>query len=1536
MGSVDNRVVSVKFDNSEFQNKVGPTLQNLDKLKAGLDLDKQTSSLEGLTNAGKRFNLNSIAETLDNINAKFGALGTVAFSVINNIVDRFTNASLQIANSFTLGPINSGFQEFETNANSIQTILANTADAGTNLDQVTGALDNLNEYADKTIYSFSQMAKNIGTFTAAGISLEDSTNAIKGISNLSAMAGSSAEQAANVMYQLSQAMSAGKVSAVDWISVTNAGIGGPLQKQLFEAAKALHTLNNVPVTQTFSEWQKAGGNFKDAMAEGVFTADVLKLALSAMSGEMSKQQLIAKGYTEQQADYVLKTAGIGERAATEVKTFTQLVSTLKEAVGTGWAETFKKIIGNFEEAKDMFTGLSNVFGGIINRMSETRNGLLEGWRFFGGQKALIQSFRDVLWSLLSVVHSVTSAFREVFPAMQPERLANLTKSFERFTQMLIPSAENLNRIHRIFVGFFSILHAGWTIIKTVGLAIKDFFSSLNFIKSIPGGILEVFAKIGDGAKTLMGVIGDGSAIKNFLDKYLGPLAEKLNAVAEKIKPIINDIGAELEKLKTFLSNIFGKDSTSGYESFSDKIGEATGRIRQRWEQLTQAGGKFQEFWSKLQDFFNRAKEEIGKVWDKITEAFQGGNFDSVLDKVNTGLLGGFLLILRRFVKDGLKINVKGFSDVLEGFAKSFDAFSQKMKSDVIKNIAVSIAILTASLLVLSLIDSAALSKALTVMAAFFAQIVITLKALDELISGARATTKIVSITAGLAVMSLGIIGFVVAIKMLAGLDTDKMLMGIAGLSLVLAMMILFIKSLTKMMDDINKKKLDSSNLVDLGIGLIGVGIAIRLMAGAVKVLAEMPIEQMFQGLLGLGAIMAAIALLAKATDGDHYIAMALGMFIIAFAIKFMVSAVEKMAEMDYNKLVQGIEAFVVIMATLALTISAMPDDTAKIGLGLFAISRALDKMVEVIKNFGEMDFGTLAKGIGAVATVLLVFAGALWIMKGSLEGGLALLVLVGALVILYEVIKNIGELGLGTVIVALLAIVGTIGVLTIAAIALGETGAIIVLEALALVLLEVGASVLLAGLGVYLIAQAFNLLIDAAKKLQETGIGAVRAFLEFLPEIAAAGAKTIGAFLGSLFEQIPKILEKLGPAVASVVQFIVENAPKFGEAFTAIFQTILTILEQNVPRLIEVGFKLLIAFLSGVRDNISNITSMVNDIIIAFLQSIGDKIELIVQSGTYLLTRFIQGIADNIWMIFESAGNLITKFIQGMDSVIQKVIDAGGDVIAHIIEGIGKKAEDIAAAGTDTLIRFLDSIKNDTIRFANAGLEIVTNLLNGLADAIDKNAPELRAAGLNLARALIDGITGGLATKAGEVWEAFKNTAKSALGGFAKFLGIESPSKVMYQMGIYTVQGFTNAVNQDSTVEKAFGNLGNSAMGALSKSLSSGNTISDLISESNPTITPVLDMTNVDRGLASMSKKKPVIDTFMSFGQASSLAKATKLLSAADAPIVPTSKNVSNEYIFNQTIHSPKELNMSEMYRQTKSQFVSAKEGLEGLSNEGN
>lgn len=373
--TIDERVVSMQFDNKNFEKNTAQTMSTLDKLKEKLKFSNGTKGLENLGSAAKKVDMSGLSRSVDTVHAKFTALDVVAMTTLSNITNQAINTGQRMISALTLDPITSGFREYETQMGAVQTILANTQSKGSTLEDVNAALDELNKYADKTIYNFTEMTRNIGTFTAAGVDLEKSVTSIKGIANLAAVSGSTSQQASVAMYQLSQALATGRVSLMDWNSVVNAGMGGELFQN---ALKRTATQMGHNVDELIAKY----GSFRESLTEGEWlTAEVLTETLTQLSGAYTEADLIAQGYTEQQAKDIVKLADTAVAAATEVKTFTQLWDTMKEAAGSGWAQTWKTIIGDFEEAKDLLTGISEFFtgdNGIITVMSNRRNDMLSG------------------------------------------------------------------------------------------------------------------------------------------------------------------------------------------------------------------------------------------------------------------------------------------------------------------------------------------------------------------------------------------------------------------------------------------------------------------------------------------------------------------------------------------------------------------------------------------------------------------------------------------------------------------------------------------------------------------------------------------------------------------------------------------------------------------------------------------------------------------------------------------------------------------------------------------------------------------------------------------------------------------------------------------------------------------------------------------------------------------------------------------------------------------------------------------------------
>src|SRR5574344_2069764 len=373
---VDERVVEMRFDNNQFEKNVSTTMSTLDELKQKLHFDGASKGLENVNSAAKRVDMSGLASGVETVRAKFSALEVMGVTALANITNSAVNAGKRMISALTIDPVKTGFQEYETQLNAVQTILANTQSKGSTLKDVNKALDELNKYSDLTIYNFTEMTRNIGTFTAAGVDLDKSVSAIKGIANLAAVSGSSSQQASTAMYQLSQALASGTVHVQDWNSVISAGMGGQVfQDALKQTAKTMG--------KTIDESQ----SFRDSINDGWLTSDVLtktleQFTLAAEEGSEEwnnfKKSLMDEGYTEKQAEEILKMANTATDAATKVKTFSQLWGVMKEAAQSGWSKTWQLIIGDFEEAKSFLTPFAYFFTNLIGKISDARNNLLKG------------------------------------------------------------------------------------------------------------------------------------------------------------------------------------------------------------------------------------------------------------------------------------------------------------------------------------------------------------------------------------------------------------------------------------------------------------------------------------------------------------------------------------------------------------------------------------------------------------------------------------------------------------------------------------------------------------------------------------------------------------------------------------------------------------------------------------------------------------------------------------------------------------------------------------------------------------------------------------------------------------------------------------------------------------------------------------------------------------------------------------------------------------------------------------------------------
>lgn len=427
---IDERVVQMEFDNDKFQKGVAETITSLNQLDNNIDkFTKNSSYFSGLENA------------VENLTNRFSASSMIINGILLSLGQRIEQTLNKLTRNLT-NLIRSGYGEYETQMGSTQTILANVKDEGKGIEDVTAALDELNRYADLTIYNFTEMTKNIGLFTAAGTSLDDSVSAIKGLANAAAIAGVNSAAASRAWYQTSQAMSQGVFKLMDWKSLENAGIAGEQFRKVLEmVAKS----EGVQIEQL----KKRYGGFRNTLQAGWLTAERFTEAMRIFSGEVGESELIAKGFSETERKELLDIAKTAIAAATEVKTFTQLIDTLKEAVGSGWAQSFRTIFGDFEKAKEWLTGISNRLNDFIGEMADIRNDILSlifdsGKGIDKGSESLHNIVDNLLTSFLTMFKAIRTGFLNIFPIERIKNAGQKALNFlEDFTGQFVVNERNI-------------------------------------------------------------------------------------------------------------------------------------------------------------------------------------------------------------------------------------------------------------------------------------------------------------------------------------------------------------------------------------------------------------------------------------------------------------------------------------------------------------------------------------------------------------------------------------------------------------------------------------------------------------------------------------------------------------------------------------------------------------------------------------------------------------------------------------------------------------------------------------------------------------------------------------------------------------------------------------------------------------------------------------------------------------------------------------------------------------------------------------
>jgi tape measure domain-containing protein len=1389
MAGVEDAIVEMKFDNALFERKLTETISSLDKLRASLDFSNTQRGLQNLSTAGtninknlkfdgvkksledlnattKRFSLDGVSKGIEDVSGKFLALSTIGITVLSDITRRAVDAGINFVKSFSFGPIMDGFSEMETNMNSIQTILANTKSKGSTLEDVEESLDKLNRYSDQTIYNFGQMARNIGTFTAAGVGLNDSVMAIKGIANLAAISGSSSEQASTAMYQLSQALAAGKVNLMDWNSVVNAGMGGEIFKTaLFETGKALNEITDVPLDASFKEWEKSGGTFREQMSEGWITADVLKTTLGGLSGDLSSVSLQTMGFSKEAADQLVATGKMGMEAATSVKTLTQLMSTVKEAIGTGWADTFRVIVGGFGESKKLFTSMNESISGFVSKQADARNEILLGWKKLGGRDTLIAGLKDGLSAFKNVIVAISDAFRTIFPRKTSVELAQMTKHFADFTAKLKElTAKYMPTIRHLFTGIFAAIQIVNTVVKEFGKLIFDAFKAIAGSTAAP--VLSFFNRLSSSVINLNKELVDGGGIAAFM---------------EKLKEPVKFIGNLIKEVLTFFGVL--KDT--------DEAEDGIDRISERFDFLSRIKERFAETASKI-------KEILDETWDAITNWFEDfgqsiaddigpGNFNKVVDLVNVGLLGGILLAIRKFMKDGLKIDFGGgvldkITGALDKVTETLQAMETNVKADALLKIAAALGLLTISIIALSLVDSDKLAAGLAATAVGFGQLVASLNLISKLTTFI-GTGKFMIVAVGFALMAAAITILTLAITALSRLSWEELAKGLAGVGGSMAIFITGLNFLTT----------DTGGMVRAGAAMILIAIGMRIMANAMQAFATMNWTEMGKGIAGVAGSLIVLVTALNMIDAKRMISAGIGIIAISIGMRIMANAMQAFATMSWEDMAKGIVAVGAALAIIVLLTNTMPaGGLMAIGIGMIFISVAINILAQAVQTMGAMDLGVLAKGLGALTVIMIVMATAMQFMANPLilAGATALVIIAGALVVLSGVISVLGNMPIGTLVkgvgamaVAIIILVGTAALLSTFVGALLALGAGMLLVAGAFALFGLG--LVLIGAGLQNIAKAG---VKGVEALQDIMI----MFIQWLPRLVGTILDSIITLATDFIAALPLLVSALKILISLLLDAVIELAPKLGEALVAIISMVLDTLTKLLPKFIDFGYNLILSILRGIRDNIGELVDLAVEIIVNFSEALVENIPTLVDAAIDVLTALVDALVERMDEIVSLGLTLILSFVEGLANNIQMIIDAGVDLVKQLLIGIALGALEIASTVTTIITTFITELGKNAEKIAGAGADALVSFLDAMIDNVETISKKVGE--------FIDAVVAAIVA----LYQDFIDGGKELLGSFLDGLveGITFWADKVSDTGIAILDAICKAIVL--TTEKAF------------------------------------------------------------------------------------------------------------------------------------
>ena len=1341
-----------------------------------------------------------------------------------------------------------------------------------------------------------------------------------------------------------------------------------LQKSINAQKAALTT------SQDFTEITEA--DIRDLISKGKISFDIFSAAMDDAFGEHAKKanETFTGAISNIKAALARIGAGFISPLVVQNGALVKLFNTVRERVN----DVKKSLV--FDESIGNVHALSKQFTDFVTKIAESSTkylSKLDLTKPFEAFYNILDSLKNTIKGFTSIVKPIIQGFRDIFPPVTMENIISFSKKFKELTSQFKLNEKDSKNLRSTFKGLFAIIDIGKQAIKAIISAILPAAPALGNTSS---KILEVTGKIGEWIASLDNAIKKNNIFSNTIQKIKDAIGKFIKFITPAFETIKGVIKSGINSIKEFAKTHFSAPDTSGLDKFSDKIKEKFKPLNSIFEGLKKLFVGIWEFFKKLSPIFATLATHIGNalggVGDAISNSLNGGGFKGILDLVNGGVLAAIGIGIKKFIDSLSNVtnSASGFIGSLKGIFNDvrgcLEAWQKNIKADILLKIAGAMAILTASLVTLSLIDSDKLTVGLTAITVLFADLFGSMAAFEKIMggSGFKSVNKASS---AMIKMSTAVLILSVAMKTIANVDQDSLNNALTAVTMLIADlttsaivlskwggkiqtsatgMILFaeavnilslaVKKLGELDYDVLKKGLIAVGVVmgelvafmagakfgnfktSQGLAIIELAAALLILQKAVSAFGNMDTLGMIQGLAAIAAVLAEIVVFTKLMgDSKKMITTATGITILGAAMLIFSNAVKGFAEMSWEELGKGLLGMGAALSMVAVAMNNMPAKTPIIAAGMVLVGASLKIISSAMKDFAGMTWEEISRGIVALAGSLAVISGVLILMKKTLSGAAALLIVAGALAILTPAIKTLGKMSLTEIGKSLLALAGAFGVIGIAGLLLGPIVPAILGLGTAVALLGVGA--LGCGVGLLSFSVGLTTLSVSGAAAIATLVLAIESIVSLIPGISIQIANGITALITTLGENAPQIISAVSKIVSSTLQMIRDTAPDLVETILKIVEKLLESLDSHLPTILKSLLSILITVLKNIRDKIGEITTIVIDIIVKTLQAIAKKLPDIIQAGIDIVVNLINGLAKGIEdnasrirdafinlfkslikavltflgihspsTVFKDVGiNIIKGLINGIGQMLASLLRKMGEILSAIVTAIKDKLGDFLNKGKEIMTNIKDGIANKISEvkskvkevitncvtaikdklgdFLNKGKELMTNIKDGINNklsAVKNAATSIVSKALsaiedkagewtNIGKKLIEGLKNGMTSLGNSVVNGAKWIGGKAVDGLKKLFGIHSPSRVFAEIGMYCDKGLIEGLeNGADDIFKASEVIGEQAVTGMTKTIKRLSDNIDLYIESDPTIKPVLDLSDIKNGSKDIDK----------------------------------------------------------------------------------